>query len=87
MDPTRLLPFPHASTDPIERDLAEIDAAIGLVTLGVATRVRLVGLMRAEAVAGAGLARAQDAGVSFRLEHSEGGGLAVTLGPRNDGRR
>ncbi len=86
MEPTRLLPFPRATTDPIERDLVEIDAAISLVSRGLATRVRLVGLMRAEAVAGAGLARAQDAGVSFRLEHSADGVPAVTLGPRDHDR-
>ncbi|MEA2548185.1 MAG: hypothetical protein QOE42_783, partial [Chloroflexota bacterium] len=38
MDPTTLLPFPNASIDPIESDIAEIDAALGLVTRGLATR-------------------------------------------------
>ncbi len=82
MDQTTLLPFPRASIDPIERDLAEVDAAIALVARGLATRVRLVSLMKAEAVAGTGLARAQDAGIGFSLERSARGATSVTLGPR-----
>ena len=77
------LPLPRPSLDPIERDLAEVEAAIALVALGLATRVRLVGLLRAEAVAGEGLARAQEAGVAFRLDCS-GPTPAVTLGPRQN---
>lgn len=82
MDSTTPLPFPNASTDPLERDLAEIDAAIGLVEQGVASRVRLVGLVRPEAVAAAGLARAQEARILFRLDRSPEGISAITLGPR-----
>jgi hypothetical protein len=82
MDPTTLLPFPNASIEPIEWDLAEIDAAIGLVELGIATRVRLVGLLRPEGVAAAGLARAQEAKVGFRLDRNPEGNAAITLGPR-----
>jgi hypothetical protein len=82
MDSTTLLPFPNASADPLERDLAEIDAAIGLVEDGIATRVRLVGLVRPEAVAAAGLARAQEARIEFRLDRSPESVTAITLGPR-----
>jgi hypothetical protein len=82
MDPNVLLPFPAASGDPIERDLAEIDAALGLVARGLATRVRLVGLMRPEAAAEAGLAHAQEAQVAFSLDRGTDGAVALTVGPR-----
>jgi hypothetical protein len=82
MDPTTLLPFPNASIDPIESDIAEIDAALGLVTRGLATRVRLVGLLRPEAAAAAGLAHAQEAQVAFSLDRGPDGAVALTLGPR-----
>jgi hypothetical protein len=83
VDPTRLLPFPNASMDAIDHDLIEIDAAIVLVARGLATRVRLVGLMRPEAAAAIGLAHAQLANVDFSLERNPGAGATVTLGPRN----
>jgi hypothetical protein len=82
MDQTTLLPFPTASTEPVARDLVEIDAAIDLVAHGLATRVRLVGLMRPEAVAAIGLARAQDALVGFSLDRGPTGIVAITVGPR-----
>lgn len=82
MDAPAPLPFPHPSLDPIEHDLAEIEAAIDLVAGGLATRIQLIGLIRPEAIAPTGLARAQEAGVGFRLEHFAGGATAVTLGPR-----
>jgi hypothetical protein len=83
VDPTRLLPFPNASIDPIDHDLIEIDAAITLVVRGLATRVRLVGLTRPEAAAAIGLAHAQDANVEFSVDRNPAGGLTVTLGPRS----
>jgi hypothetical protein len=83
MDPITLLPFPNASVDPIERDLAEIDAALGLVARGLATRVRLVGLMRPEAAAPAGLAHAQEAHVAFSLDRQTDGTVMLTVGPRH----
>ena len=43
MDPITRLPVSHPRLDPLDRDLAEIDAAIGLVVGGAARRVRLVG--------------------------------------------
>jgi hypothetical protein len=82
MDPTTPLHFPGASSDPIERDLVEIDAAIAMVARGLATRVRLVGLMRPEAAAATGLAHAQDASMAFSLDRDPDGGITVTLGPR-----
>jgi hypothetical protein len=81
MDQSTLLPFPDASTDPVTRDLVEIDAAIDLVSRGLASRVRLVGLLRPDAVAAIGLARAQGALVGFSLDRGVSGG-AITVGPR-----
>jgi hypothetical protein len=81
-DPVRLPVIPFGTTgDPLERDLTEVDAAIGLVATGSARRVRLVGLVRPEAVAGIGAAHAGAASVAFRLER-DGGAIAVTVGPR-----
>ena len=82
MDQSTLLPFPDASTDTVTRDLVEIDAAIDLVSRGLASRVRLVGLLRPDAVAAIGLARAQDALVGFSLDRGVSGGVAITVGPR-----
>jgi hypothetical protein len=80
MDALGLRALSLVAIDPIERDLAEVDAAIALVTRGLATRVRLVGLMRTEALAGPGLARSQAAGVGFGLD-SAGSTPALTVGP------
>ena len=82
MDPITRLPSTHAPLDPLERDLAEIDAAISLVVAGVATRVRLVGLMRPDALAAVGLARSQTAGIGFEIDRGANGVVAMTLGPR-----
>ena len=82
MDATGLLPFPNASAGPIERDMAEIEAAIAMVANGLATRVHLVGLFPSDAVAAAGLARAREEHVTFGLDRGSTGALVVTLGPR-----
>jgi hypothetical protein len=81
MDPTTLLSFPGASPENVESDLAEIEAGVALVSRGFATRVRLVGLAHADAVAGVGLARAQASHVAFALERDSSGVAAITLGP------
>jgi hypothetical protein len=81
MDATTVLPFPVASSEVLDRDLAEIEAAILMVGQGLATRVRLVGLSDVDAIAGAALARAQDAGVTFGLERSADGATSVVVGP------
>ena len=85
MDPTTLLPFPGAAPEPVDGDLAEIEAGVALVSMGLATRVRLVGLAHPDAVAGAGLARAQASNVAFALDHGSNGVTAITLGPRTIG--
>ena len=82
MDSPTRLPFPSASLDPIEHDLVEVDVAIDLVALGLATRIQLVGLIRPEAVAPDGLARAQRRRVAFALDRRGDSRYAVTIGPR-----
>jgi hypothetical protein len=81
MEPSRILPFPFASDERLERDLDEIDAAIAMVARGVATRMRLVGLAAAVEAAAPGLARAQAAGVAFSLEGSSDRQPAIIIGP------
>ena len=82
MDQSTLLPFPGAVPRQHDTALAEIEAAVALVSRGLATRVRLVGLANVDAIAGAGLARAQASHVAFALDRSASGAVAVTLGPR-----
>jgi hypothetical protein len=84
MDPSTLLPFPGAVARNVDSALAEIEAGVALVALGLATRVRLVAIPHIEDVAAAGLARAQASGVVFTLDRSASGAVAVTLGPRTD---
>jgi hypothetical protein len=65
--------------DPLDIDLREIDAAIEMVACGLAVRVRLVGLNDAGTVAPIALARAQDAGIAFRVDR--GATRSLTFGP------
>jgi hypothetical protein len=81
MDTSTLLPFPGAVPRNDGTALAEIDAAVAMVALGLATRVRLVGIAHIEDVAAAGLACAQASGVGFALDRSASGAVSVTLGP------
>lgn len=67
-----------ASGDPLESDLVEVDAAIGLIAAGAATRVRLANLRRPEALAAIALARSREAGIRFTTER-RGGSLALTF--------
>ena len=84
MAPNAFLPFPGASPEDVDVDLAEIEAGVVLVSLGLASRVRLVGLGHVDAVAAAGLASAQASSVAFAIERSPNGGVALTIGPRAD---
>ena len=84
MDQSTLLPFPGAVPQGDVTALAEIEAGITLVALGLATRVRLVGMPHLEDVAAAGLALAQASRVAFALDRSTSGAVAVNLGPRAD---
>jgi hypothetical protein len=68
-------------TDPFESDVAQVDAAIELVRIGAAVRVRLAGLGGPEALAQVALARAQAADVRFSVERN-GDAMTLTIGPR-----
>lgn len=71
-----------ATVDPVAHDIAEVEAAIALVTAGAAVRVRLACLPAPLAVAGPGLALAQAAGVAFQVTRSESGAVTIDVGPR-----
>lgn len=68
--------------DATERTLAEIDAAIAMVALGVAVSVRLVNLPTAEESAFDAAARAQAGGVGFLLQREDQGLVTLVIGPR-----
>ena len=67
--------------DATERTLAEIDAAITMVSLGIAATVRLVNLPAAEATAFEAAARAQAAGLAFRVERHDADSTTLIVGP------
>ena len=85
MEPSRILPFPVASSERLARDLDEIDAAIAMVVAGAATRIRLVGLAMAAEAAAPGLSRAQFAGVAFSLDRPSDRSPAIIIGPLEPG--
>jgi len=68
--------------DATERTLAEIDAAIAMVALGIAVTVRLVNLPTAEDLAFDAAARAQTAGVAFSLQRDGSDSTTMIVGPR-----
>lgn len=93
VDTAGVIAFPRPGTTPL-RDggvdapegfaaaLAEIDAAIQMVALRAARRVRITALPFAEDVAAVALAHARDAGMAFRFERPERAGVVtVTIGP------
>ena len=72
----------EASDEELESVLAEVDAAITLVGVGAARRVRLIGFALAEAVAGLAAAHAQLAGVGLQLDRLQASGVAaIIVGP------
>lgn len=77
------VPLPVAATRAADRALAEIDAAIDMVALGLAARVHVTGLGGLEDVAAVALSRAQAAHVRFALSR-DGGPTSLTaiIGPR-----
>ena len=79
MEPSLPIQFPRVSVDPLEFDLHEIEAAIVLVAQGAARSVTIVGLRRPEAVAGTGVALAQQARVAFSLDRDGDGRPTVTI--------
>jgi hypothetical protein len=79
MDTAGLVVLPRAD-DPLDADLREVDVAIEMVARGAAVRVRLVGLNGADDIAPIALARAQEAGIEFRIDRS-GAATRLTFGP------
>ena len=73
--------LPRSRTEPLEHDLAHVDAAIELVLRGQAIRVRLAGLTDPETLASVALARAQAAGLDFVIDRG-GAASTLTIGPR-----
>ena len=70
-------------TDPIELAMVEVEAAIAMVVAGAAVRIRLCNLAGAADVAFDGAARAQAAGVAFRLQHDGPDSVTIVVGPRD----
>jgi len=83
MDPIRL-PVSRPPASPLERDITEIDAAIELVLSGLATRIRLVSLLRPDGAVPIGLAHARSAGLAFEVGRTDEGVAVLTVGPRAD---
>jgi hypothetical protein len=77
-----VISLPRRRTDPIEIDLAHVEAAIALVLRGGAVRVRLVGLTDPESLAPVALARAQASGVGFSVDRDPRA-WTLTIGPRS----
>jgi hypothetical protein len=79
-------PFPRAlepSDDELESALAEVDAAIELVSRGAAVRIRLIGFALVDVVAGIAAAHAQLAGVEFQVSRlAPTGAAGIIVGPR-----
>jgi hypothetical protein len=76
-----LIVLPRSRIDPLEHDLAHVDAAIELVRRGSAVRVRLAGLSDPDSRASVALARAQAAGLEFVIDRG-GAASTLTIGPR-----
>jgi hypothetical protein len=72
MDLSDPLELPRRSANLIDVDLVEVDAAILMVSSGMAQRVCLSGLRWPEIVAPTALAHAQAAAVAFRIDRSSG---------------
>lgn len=96
MEASAIISFPRPATDPavdaaaasvpdaeaVDQAIAEIDAAIALVSAGAARRVRLTAIPFLEAAAATGLARATAASMQFAFERGDRSGVAtVTVGP------
>jgi hypothetical protein len=81
MEPIPFGRTPDVPDDSATLELAEIDAAIGMVVGGVARRICLVALAHPESIAAVALARAQAADVGFHLDRDPGGAVRLTFGP------
>jgi hypothetical protein len=72
MDLSDPIALPRRPANLIDADLVEVDAAISMVSSGVARRVCLAGLRWPELVAPTALAHAQAAAVAFRIDRASG---------------
>ena len=68
--------------DPLDRALAEINAAIALVVAGVAVTITVCFLEAAEDAAFTGAMWAQGAGVAFCLRRDPPDSVSLVIGPR-----
>lgn len=84
MEPIQFGRSPDVPDDHATVELAEIDAAIGMVVAGLARRICLVALAHPEAIAAVALARAQAADVGFHLDRDPGGAVRLTFGPPHE---
>lgn len=82
MEPVHLHTYPRGSVEPLEHDLAEVDAAIELVRRGSAVRVALVNLTAFDRVAAVAVARCQAGDVAMTIDRS-GSIPTLTIGPRH----
>ena len=87
MERSRPILLPVALPDAADRALAELFAAIELVSLGMATRVHVTGLAGLDEVAAQALVRAQAAGVRFTLARDQPDTVTAIVGPRALGPR
>jgi hypothetical protein len=78
-------PFPRAlepTDEDVERALAEVDAAIAVVSRGAAVRIRLISFPLVDVVAGLAAAHAQLAGVGFQIDRlAPTAAAAMIVGP------
>lgn len=82
MDSPRLIRLPPARDDLAADLLEELYGSIELVSSGTVRRIVLAAFPGIEAVAAAGLARAEAAGVSFSVSRDEDDAAAIHIGPR-----
>lgn len=68
-------------TRALAREIADIDAALALVTARVATTVRLAALRHGERLGARTAARAAALGVAFRIERHGRGDATLVVGP------
>jgi hypothetical protein len=82
VEPTPFPRVPEPSAEEVEKALAQVDAAIALVSGGAAVRIRLIAFPLVDMVAGLAAAHAQLAGVAFQIDRLDPvGAAAMIVGP------
>jgi hypothetical protein len=82
LEPTPFPRVPEPSDEEVEKALAQVDAAIALVSGGGAVRIRLIAFPLVDMVAGLAAAHAQLAGVAFQIDRLDpAGAAAMIVGP------